>query len=124
MDIADAKGKEQAASTDRVIRRPGDVPNDGWLDLSWETDKVSRFLRSMDYGALMVMGRAKVMLDGEIYTVEGYKMPEISLNGKAGGKGRYLLKLKGSDRRHYTADIADGRVERLRKFDILETSLV
>lgn len=32
-------------------------PNDGVLDLSWNIEKISSFLRSMDYGNLNIMGR-------------------------------------------------------------------
>ena len=39
------------------------VPNDGYLDLSWSMEKISAFLRAMDYGALYTLGKPKIKLD-------------------------------------------------------------
>ena len=39
-------------------------PNDGILDLTWKRDKISAFLRSMDYGSLNVMGSPFIFSEG------------------------------------------------------------
>lgn len=51
-----------------------DVPNGGWLDLSWDLEHMSRFLRAMDYGILQVMGRPKVRLPEGVYTWRSWQM--------------------------------------------------
>lgn len=54
-----------------------DIPNDGWLDLSWDPEQMSRFLRAMDYGILQVMGLPKVRLPEGVYTWKSWQMREI-----------------------------------------------
>lgn len=49
-------------------------PNDGILDLTWNQDKISAFLRSMDYGGLNVMGRPLVIENGSKYCWDSYKI--------------------------------------------------
>lgn len=39
------------------------VPNEGYLDLSWSMEKISAFLRAMDYGVLYTLGKPKIKLD-------------------------------------------------------------
>lgn len=51
-----------------------DIPNDGWLDLSWNLEEMSRFLRAMDYGILQVMGKPKVRLPEGVYTWKAWQM--------------------------------------------------
>ena len=58
-----------------------DIPNDGWLDLSWDPEQMSRFLRAMDYGILQVMGQPKVRLPEGVYTWKSWQMREIEEQG-------------------------------------------
>lgn len=58
-----------------------DIPNDGWLDPSWDLDQMSRFLRAMDYGILQVMGLPKVRLSDGVYTWKAWRMSEMEEKG-------------------------------------------
>lgn len=49
-------------------------PNDGWLDLSWHPEQMSRFLRAMDYGILQVLGRPRVRLGDEVYVWKSWEI--------------------------------------------------
>lgn len=51
-----------------------DVPNDGWLDLSWDGAQMSRFLRAVDYGVLDVFARPRVRLENEVYICKSWKI--------------------------------------------------
>ena len=51
-----------------------DLPNNGWLDLSWNIDKISAFLRSMDYGRLDLMPFPKIQLFGTISIIRKYNI--------------------------------------------------
>jgi methionyl-tRNA formyltransferase len=56
------------------LHRSTEVPNDGQLDLAWTVEKVSAFLRSMDYGKLPIMPQPRVRLLGNEYTVKSYSI--------------------------------------------------
>ncbi len=58
-----------------------DIPNGGWLDLSWGPEQMSRFLRAMDYGIMQVMGRPKVRLPEGVYRWKSWQMREIEEKG-------------------------------------------
>lgn len=49
-------------------------PNNGILDLTWQKNKISAFLRSMDYGSLNVMGKPIVIEDNTKYGWDSYKI--------------------------------------------------
>lgn len=51
-------------------------PNDGVLDLSWSGDKVSAFLRAMDYGPLHALGFPTVKLDDKEFNVLKYTIDQ------------------------------------------------
>ena len=53
-----------------------EVPNKGWLDLKWTLPEISRFLRAMDYGSLLLMGRMYVLYDGRKYSFYRYKIKD------------------------------------------------
>ncbi len=53
-----------------------EVPNGGWLDLSWNLGQISRFLRAMDYGILHVLGRPKVRLGDGVYVWKSWEILE------------------------------------------------
>lgn len=62
---------EQPEGTD-YLHKFHDVPAEGFLDLSWDGKKTSRFLRAMDFGILNVFGRPELKLDGTIYEWKKY----------------------------------------------------
>ena len=49
-----------------------DIPNEGKLDLSWNFDKMSAFLRAMDYGILEVLGQPYLALFDNNYKWKRY----------------------------------------------------
>lgn len=51
-----------------------DVPNGGELDLSWSGEKMSRFLRAMNYGPLKLMGEPWVLYEGVKYKWKRYSI--------------------------------------------------
>ncbi len=51
-----------------------DVPNNGYLDLSWSVGQMSYFLRAMDYGILYVLGKPKVRWNEEDYVFSSYRI--------------------------------------------------
>ena len=51
-----------------------DIPNGGELDLNASADEISRFLRSMDYGILSVLGQPFVVFNGERYNWKSYSI--------------------------------------------------
>lgn len=53
-----------------------DIPNDGWLDLSWDFGQMSRFLRAMDYGVIDVFGKPRVRLEDGVYICKSWKIQE------------------------------------------------
>ena len=62
-----------------------DIPNNGLLDLGWKKDKVSSFLRCMDYGRLNILGTPALYESGKRYIWDGYKIienPTSNLNDK------------------------------------------
>lgn len=59
------------AGTERPNRN-ADIPNEGILELKWSAQKVSAFLRSMDYGKLKVFPPPRLLLLGCSYIVNSY----------------------------------------------------
>lgn len=51
-------------------------PNNGILDLTWDENQISSFLRCMDYGVLNVLGKPFVMEDNLKYGWDSYKILE------------------------------------------------
>lgn len=49
-------------------------PNGGFLDLTWDIHKISRFLRAMDYGSLLLLGKMKIRVQDKIYEFYRYKI--------------------------------------------------
>lgn len=57
-------------------------PNDGMLDLNWEADKISAFLRAFDYGPLQTIGTPQLVFCGERYLIDKYTINSISNKGE------------------------------------------
>ncbi len=53
-----------------------DRPNEGILDLGWSMEQIGRFLRAMDYGSLLLLGKMKVEYEGKNYSFYRYKIKE------------------------------------------------
>lgn len=49
-------------------------PNNGILQLEWDGQKISAFLRSMDYGALQVMGLPCIIEENKKYYWDSYRI--------------------------------------------------
>lgn len=51
-----------------------EIPNGGYLDMSWGAEKMSRFLRAMDYGGLMLLGEMHILWQEKTYCFHKYKI--------------------------------------------------
>ncbi|HEB9285740.1 TPA: formyl transferase [Campylobacter coli] len=56
-----------------------DLPNKGYLELAWDKEKISRFLRAMDCGALSGIPKAKLKILGEEKEILFYEINELDL---------------------------------------------
>lgn len=65
---------KQDKKGDYLLHYSDDRPNNGMLDLKWDTVKIVRFLRAMDYGILNVMGKMIVEYGEQIYEFSQYKI--------------------------------------------------
>jgi methionyl-tRNA formyltransferase len=71
----DCQSRPQSDPTDLdVVHRGRDVPNDGLLDIGWPVEKISAFLRSLDYGKYKVFDRPRVAVSGSLRTIGGYRI--------------------------------------------------
>ncbi len=57
-----------------VMHRSSEVPNNGLLDISWNGEKISAFLRCMDYGRLNTLGKPTLCENGKKYTWDSYRI--------------------------------------------------
>ncbi|EAH8237590.1 formyl transferase [Campylobacter coli] len=55
------------------------LPNEGYLDLTWDKEKISRFLRAMDCGALIGVPKASLKILGEEKEILFYEINELDL---------------------------------------------
>lgn len=86
-------GMAQAENTRRIYQsslqnrlyKKTDIPNNGYLDLSWGFDQSFRFLRSMDYSRLQLIEPPKIVLDGEEYSIRKYKVEDAPSGKKEQG---------------------------------------
>lgn len=66
----------QEELTEEQMHFSYDIPNGGWLNISWSSEQMSRFLRSMDYGGLKLLGEMYVRWQGEIYSFTKYRITD------------------------------------------------
>ncbi|HED0575922.1 TPA: formyl transferase [Campylobacter jejuni] len=59
--------------------KKSDLPNNGYLELAWDKEKISRFLRAMDCGALSGVSKPKIKLLGEEREILLYEINELDL---------------------------------------------
>lgn len=79
------QGMPQDLSRRAELHYSWQIPNNGYLDLAWHADKISAFLRAMDYGILETLGKPRVEFDGGCYYWRCYsieKMPQSLLQEK------------------------------------------
>ncbi|WP_425535414.1 formyltransferase family protein [Campylobacter jejuni] len=55
------------------------LPNEGYLDLTWNKEKISRFLRAMDCGTLSEVPKARLKILGEEKEILLYEINELDL---------------------------------------------
>jgi len=75
--------EKQDLSKREKYHSSGEIPNQGLLDVSWPLDKVSSFLRSLDYGGLSVLPPPKLVWAGNAYVIRKYRL-ESAMAGKGG----------------------------------------
>lgn len=66
--------QKQAAVSGIKFHMSKDRPNNGELDLSWDTEKISAFLRAYDYMFGSPFGTPFLFIDGKKYTWKKYKI--------------------------------------------------
>ncbi len=64
----------QEKQTGICFHKSFEIPNQGYLDLNWSGEKRSAFLRAMDYAALNVMGRPKLLYKDRVYQWKKYEI--------------------------------------------------
>lgn len=57
-----------------VMHYSSEIPNNGLLDINWNGEKISAFLRCMDYGKLNTLGKAALYENGKKYTWDDYRI--------------------------------------------------
>lgn len=57
-----------------------DVPNNGILDSNWDFDKISAFLRAMDYAGLPVFSKPRLIYQGREYQWKKYEILKVQDN--------------------------------------------
>lgn len=68
--------RRQEKTTEEQMHFSYEIPNGGWLDISWSCEQMSRFLRAMDYGSLRLLGEMHVRWQGEIYSFTKYRITD------------------------------------------------
>lgn len=71
----DLKLKKMPSSSS-PIKKAKDLPNKGFLDISWSEDKMSAFLRSMDAGG--TIPKPKILINQNEYVIESYEFGTFS----------------------------------------------
>lgn len=65
---------EGSVQSSEIPHGPKDTINNAMIDHDWDFEKVSRFLRAMDFGFLHPMGIPKILLDGKISEILSYSI--------------------------------------------------
>lgn len=82
-------------------KKASDIPNDGYLDINWTWEKSIAFLRAMDYSALCVLGRPKVILENRTYIIGRYKAYRSERNKDS-------VELRPLDRKNFECVLSKG----------------
>lgn len=51
-----------------------DIPADGYLDINWDFETMSRFLRGMDTDPYQILPKPKIILDNDEYIIKKYRI--------------------------------------------------
>lgn len=68
------QGTPQSAAKVTEYHWKRDVPGGGWLDTEWPAEKISAFLRAMDYGGLQIWEPPRIRLGQGCFTWKKYKL--------------------------------------------------
>lgn len=60
--------KKQEIKPLRTIHKSYTIPNNGFIDLSWNKYQINRFINSMNYGILKILGEMKVSFENKTFT--------------------------------------------------------
>lgn len=115
MFIMGAIRTRQQPNTYLSMHKIKDVPNDGYINLDWSFDKMSAFMRAMDYGKLEVLNKPKLKLDTSTYVWNNYKILPHS-KGEVSPKDRVsfednniVIEKKGEDKKLLLINISQGK---------------
>ncbi len=115
MFIMGAIRTRQQPNTYLNMHKIKDVPNNGYINLDWSFDKMSAFMRAMDYGKLEVLNKPKLKLDTSTYIWNNYKILPHS-EGEVSSKDRVsfednniVIEKKGEDKKLLLINISQGK---------------
>lgn len=77
VEAGPCKGIRQLRREKGKLHYSWEIPNDGYLNIYWNSEKISAFLRAMDYSALKVLGEWKVIYEGIEYAFSKYKIQKL-----------------------------------------------
>ncbi|MBT0858576.1 formyl transferase [Campylobacter coli] len=69
----------QIQTPSEEYHKKSDLPNKGYLELSWDKEKISRFLRAMDCGVLSEIPKPKLKILGEEKEILFYEANKFDL---------------------------------------------
>lgn len=73
-------GQRQELNRRKKVYRSYEVPNQGYLDLAWPIEKMSAFLRALDYGIAQIFPSPKMKLRGHTFSIVKYKISETGFS--------------------------------------------
>ena len=62
----------KSSSTKTYFSR--EIPENGILNISWDINKISAFLRSLDYGIIKIFPKPKTKIEDKFVTIKNYKI--------------------------------------------------
>jgi len=68
--------RPQTGPEEHELHYSWEVPNNGYLDITWPIQKISAFLRSLDYGKAAVFPKPRMVVLGREYTISGYRIQD------------------------------------------------
>lgn len=68
--------RQQEQIGEEQIHFSYEIPNGGYLSMDWPFEKMSCFLRAMDYGALQLLGEMHVEWNAKTYRFRKYKITD------------------------------------------------
>lgn len=69
--------EKQEKSNSNKIYYSNEIPNNGYLEMSWSIAKMSAFLRSVNYGIANIFPKPKICVFGEEKTIIKYKLTQL-----------------------------------------------